>query len=542
MTSLADAAEDRVQGLIWHGRFHEAEKLAETMADTNVRKHVSIMYIRAATSIAVGTIGLMEEWKESINKVLEICAGDGLIGGLFGAIGGMFSSPDESADMLKWEKQAARGLAEFQYALVSFQSNDQVNGGLYIHSAWGNFSSLPETVEGDGVRARFIRSVRSCWLGGFNLFLSYIPKDSWGSFFAGVLGFETDRMKGLAMLKAASKEKGTHCNTEAKLFLTIYGLIEGSQDFIDGKDDALKGAFQRMQATCKSFGKAPMFHWMTSQLARVAGDIDMAMDEMNLAVEGFADIAESHELTRAKKELAWCTYIKGGSFDEVAATTEELSKVEHCIMRAWVVTICAASNGMMGNRDKYVACFQIFETEADTVTHSEFDKELVRYGAVASVRNDIRLAGVELLYLLNQMNLQKKKSWYEQWMAVVKDADGPLSSEEDAVRLFLRSVCFGGLRDDKSAQEGYLALTNAYEKESKFGGIYVIPNAYFLIADYQTRSELYKEAQRNCQKAKAFSGFLFQKNFSMKLKSLSEYIDEHLKAAVVTDKGDVDDY
>ena len=64
---------------------------------------------------------------------------------------------------------------------------------------------------------------------------------------------------------------------EAKMFLTIQGLISGSQDFLAGKDEALKAAFQRMQATCKTFGKAPMFHWMTSQLARVSGNLNIQL-------------------------------------------------------------------------------------------------------------------------------------------------------------------------------------------------------------------------------------------------------------------------
>ena len=71
--------------------------------------------------------------------------------------------------------------------------------------------------------------------------------------------------------------------------------------------------------------------------------------------------------------------------------------------------------------------------------------------------------------------------------------------------------------------------------------MYVVPNSYFLIAEYECRMEHYKEADDLCKKAKAFSGFLFQKNFSMKVKALQDYVARNLKKAVV-DTGDLDDY
>ena len=125
----------------------------------------------------------------------------------------------------------------------------------------------------------------------------------WG-LFVGVLGFELIEKRS-KLLKKASKEKGSHCMAEAKMFLTIQGLIAGSQDFLADKDEALKGAFQRMQATCNYFGKAPMFHWMTSQLARVSGNIELAINEVKLAKEGFIDFESDYELFRIKKEIAW---------------------------------------------------------------------------------------------------------------------------------------------------------------------------------------------------------------------------------------------
>ena len=103
----------------------------------------------------------------------------------------------------------------------------------------------------------------------------------------------------------------------AKMFLTLQGLIEASQDFRAGKDEALKSAFQRMEATCKQFGKAPMYHWMTSQLQRVSGNIDKALEEMQAVREGIQDIANKKPVYRIQKEIAWCYFVKGGEFNKV---------------------------------------------------------------------------------------------------------------------------------------------------------------------------------------------------------------------------------
>ena len=328
------------------------------------------------------------------------------------------------------------------------------------------------------------------------------------------------------------------------MFLTIQGLISGSQDFLAGKDEALKAAFQRMQATCKTFGKAPMFHWMTSQLARVSGNIDMAIEEVTLAKEGFADFeSEKYELFRIRKEIAWCHYIKGGDWELVASATEGPAKKDDHLMRAWTCTLAGCAYGMLENREKYKEMFKIFENEGEGMLRTELDKVLAKHAAVAVDREDCRLAAIEVLYLFNQMNSQKPPSWFKQWFPVLGEfpEETALKGPEDAVRTFLRSVAYCGLKDDEKAQKGYKSIVEAYETESKFGSMYVVPNSYFLIAEYECRMEHYKEADDLCKKAKAFSGFLFQKNFSMKVKALQDYVARNLKKAVV-DTGDLDDY
>ena len=110
MAALAETPEDRASGLIWHGRYKEALELIEKMPAESVRRQVIKMYIDASIAVATGTMVTYEAWKVSVNKVLEICAGDGVVGAALGWVGGMFASADETAEIIKYEKQAARGL------------------------------------------------------------------------------------------------------------------------------------------------------------------------------------------------------------------------------------------------------------------------------------------------------------------------------------------------------------------------------------------------------------------------------------------------
>ena len=88
MTSLADTPEDRASGLIWHGRYSEARELVEKMPEDSIRGHVINMYIAASIAIATGTVETYDAWKVSVNKVLEVCAGDGVVGAALGWVGG----------------------------------------------------------------------------------------------------------------------------------------------------------------------------------------------------------------------------------------------------------------------------------------------------------------------------------------------------------------------------------------------------------------------------------------------------------------------
>ena len=199
-------------------------------------------------------------------------------------------------------------------------ANERANVGLYLHSAYWETSQVSQrtwkgTVYG---LASSKRPPVLAWR------LQLVPElysfRFVGAFFVGVLGFELNREKGIKLLKKASK--GLSLHGRGKDVFDNQGLIAGSQDFLADKDEALKGAFQRMQATCNTFGKAPMFHWMTSQLARVSGNIELAIKEVKLAKEGFADFEADYELFRIKKEIAWCHYIKGGDWEIVASATE----------------------------------------------------------------------------------------------------------------------------------------------------------------------------------------------------------------------------
>ena len=102
------------------------------------------------------------------------------------------------------------------HCIVSFL-RDEKRPRDYLKSAFTDVSTLPENPDGDGNRARFIRSVWKTWLGCFNLFLSYIPKDSWENFWLGRLALRRTGIKA-SKLKAASKEKGQHSMPHEDVF------------------------------------------------------------------------------------------------------------------------------------------------------------------------------------------------------------------------------------------------------------------------------------------------------------------------------------
>ena len=556
MTSLSDVPEDRADGLIWHGRYDEAEEIIKTLPDTSVRKRLSVVSLKWCYSIATGSVESLNEWQKSLDDALELCQGDSILGAVTGWVGGMFASSDETEEMKKLEKQAARVICNINYCIVSFLRDEKLNAGLYLKSAFTDVSTLPENLDGDGNRARFIRSVRKTWLGCFNLFLSYIPKDSWENFLVGTLGFETDREKGKQLLKAASKEKGQHSMPYAKMFLTLQGLIEASQDFRAGKDEALKSAFQRMEATCKQFGKAPMYHWMTSQLQRVAGNIDKALEEMQAVREGIQDIASKKPVYRIQKEIAWCYFVKGGEFDKVVELTKDHAFETNHVMRAWVTCLCACGYGMLNDEENYRKYFEVLKQD-DSVVRTNLDRQLRAVAEMFLNMEDTKLAYLTLLFHFNQMNGQKPKHWFEQWLPhLTQSGDGSDSKEkanavedldnfENALRVFLRSVVFSGSGREDEAEAGFQAIIDQYETSSSHGEYFFVPNAYYELAQYKCRRHIFANAKELCEKAKAFSGFHFYQNFSMRRKSLADYVEDMMKQVAekgVQDSGGIDDY
>ena len=520
-----------------------------------MRKKLSMVSLRWNYSITTGSVESLDEWQKSLDEALALCQGDSILGAVTGWVGGMFANADETEEMKKLEKQAARVICNINYCMVSFLRDEKLNAGLYLKSAFSDVASLPENLEGEGNRARFIRSVRKTWLGCFNLFLSYIPKDSWENFIVGAIGFETDREKGKDLLKRASKEKGQHSMPYAKMFLTLQGLIEASQDFRAGKDEALKSAFQRMEATCKQFGKAPMYHWMTSQLQRVSGNIDKALEEMQAVREGIQDIANKKPVYRIQKEIAWCYFVKGGEFNKVVELTKDHAFERNHVMRAWVTCLAACGYGMIDDEENYRKYFGVFK-EDDEMLRTNLDRQLRAVAEFFLSMKDTKLAYMTLLFHFNQMNGQKPTEWFQQWipyLTVNDKEDGKekanefdnLEDMENALRCFLRSVVYAGVGEEDKAEAGFQAIIDQYEKSSSHGEYFFVPNAYYELAQYKCRRHIFANAKELCQKGKAFSGFHFYQNYSMRLKSLADYVDDMMKTVSekgVQDTGGIDDY
>ena len=119
---------------------------------------------------------------------------------------------------------------------------------------------------------------------------------------------------------------------------------------------------------------------------------------------------------------------------------------------------------MLENKEKYVEMFKVFESEGEGMLRTELDKVLARHAAIAVKREDTKLAAIEVLYLFNQMNSQKPSSWFSQWLPILGEFSdenttaAALEGPEDAVRTFLRSVTYCGLKDDEKAQKGISLL------------------------------------------------------------------------------------
>ena len=111
--------------------------------------------------------------------------------------------------------------------------------------------------------------------------------------------------------------------------------------------------------------------------------------------------------------------------------------------------------------------------------------------------------------------------------------------------LFLRSVVFSGSGREDEAEAGFQAIIDQYETSSSHGEYFFVPNAYYELAQYKCRRHIFANAKELCEKAKAFSGFHFYQNFSMRRKSLADYVEEMMKQVAekgVQDSGGIDDY
>ena len=148
MTSLSDVPEDRADGLIWHGRYDEAEEILNGLPDTSVRKKLSMVSLRWNYSITTGSVESLDEWQKSLDEALALCQGDSILGAVTGWVGGMFANADETEEMKKLEKQAARVICNINYCMVSFLRDEKLNAGLYLKSAFSDVASLPENLEG----------------------------------------------------------------------------------------------------------------------------------------------------------------------------------------------------------------------------------------------------------------------------------------------------------------------------------------------------------------------------------------------------------
>lgn len=327
------------------------------------------------------------------------------------------------------------------------------------------------------------------------------------------IGGELDQNKGIKQLYECINAKIGIRVPLALMFLSFWLLIY-IPDYIPGKKERLREAYELIRFSLHYYQQSPFFYWLESYLNQKQGNLERSLKLLNRV------ISKSHKLGltivpgRLNFERGWVLFLCH-EWTSAAKCLEEANRSGSTTPFAKLVLgICYC---MIGNLDSGQAMLELIEKASASTPERWVCRRASRY----LQRRRFQIFPFELIYVTDSMSTLKSE-WLEGCLDylghISMDIESQDEIEEKVVWLLLRGTIFrlmGRLQQSVVAlQEGIYFEAEVREE------IWAIPHLYYELAMNFAKSRDWVSSMKYIRMARAYKRkYEFSNALTFKLNS-----------------------
>jgi len=391
---LHDETVRRAVNLSWNSQVEETEALLRPTAATIPRHSLHLAELHWSASLISGNEKLMLQVLEQLNNTLKLtetilknypasCVKIGLL------------KPNSSADRiqdLQDDLNIVLADANLLSAAIMVLTSKKIPGAWRVRKAWSIYSKLASRTKRP-VCKELEGSVNfGCGLIMFGI--SWLPAVMVS--ICRVVGFQSDRIRGLALLQDACNEHGVR-SPLASLVLLVFSLIIPHS--LSNLDDLLRVAKPVVDESLRQWPKGMMFNWLASYYTKKIGDVPNTLKHVDAAIS--ACIAsgkfDSPPATLAIDRVS-CLFL-AQQFEEASRAANDLMAHDGgtCIVRGVCYTYQALCYHMIGKKKEAA---DVFQSVKNLKCHTK-DRLFIDMGlnALKTRKSGLTLLPYEVMYV-----------------------------------------------------------------------------------------------------------------------------------------------
>jgi len=437
---LHDDVVRKAVNLSWNNQIAETEALLKDTAATIPRHSLHLAELHWCSSLMSGNEKLMLQVLEQLNatlKLTESCLDNYPASCIKNGLLRKDSSPERIQDLQDDLNIVAADTNLLSAAIMVLTSN-KIKGAWRVRKAWSIYNGLANRTKRP-VCKELEGSVKfGCGLIMFGI--SWLP--SMMISICRVVGFQSDRIRGLALLQDACNEHGVR-SPLASLVLLVFSLMIPHS--LSNLDDLLRVAKPAIDDSLSRWPNGMMFNWLASYYTKKIGDVQGTIKYVDAAIDA---CLKTGKFTTPPATLAIdrvsCLFL-AQKFDEASKAIDELMAHDGstCIVRGVCFTYQALCYHMIGKKKEAA---EVFQSVKNLKCHTK-DRLFIDMGlnALKTRKSGLTLIPYEVMYCKRDIAHMTKET-ATSFLALIERDFGPFVDKANPEELAVYKLIHGVLR------------------------------------------------------------------------------------------------
>jgi len=391
---LHDDAVRRAVNFSWNSEFEQCEALLKDTAAKIPRHALHLAELHWSTSLISGNEKIMLQVLERLNETIKMTESYLSNYPALAVKNGLLRA-DSSADRIQDVQDDLNIVladANLLSAAIMVLTSQKIKGAWRVRKAWSIYNTLANRKKRPVCKELEGSVAFGCGLIMFGI--SWLPSVMVS--ICRVVGFQSDRIRGLALLQDACNEHGVRSPLASVVLLAFSLMIPHS---LSNLEDLLRVAKPVVDESLKQWPKGMMFNWLASYYTKKVGDVTGTLKHVDASIAACMATGKfkSPPATLAMDRVS-CLFL-AQQFEEASRAANELMANDGgtCIVRGVCYTYQALCYHMIGKKKEAA---EVFQSVKNLKCHTK-DRLFIDMGlnALKTRKSGLTLIPYEVMYV-----------------------------------------------------------------------------------------------------------------------------------------------